>query len=139
MKNNWNKILNELSYRVSSGIPDLSNEQHLIKLWDILKEHKWPVDARVELLKNLDEKCVRSLNGCRVTDGILSLVPNQEVFRLALRAIKLWAKCRGVYSNALGFLGGVSWAMLVARTCQLYPKACASKIVEKMFFVIGRW
>ena len=55
MKNNWNKILNELSYRVSSGIPDLSNEQHLIKLWDILKEHKWPVDARVELLKNLDE------------------------------------------------------------------------------------
>ena len=53
--NNWNKILNELSYRVSSGIPDLSNEQHLIKLWDILKEHKWSVDARVELLKNLNE------------------------------------------------------------------------------------
>jgi len=55
MKNNWNKILNELSYRVSTGIPDLSNEQHLIKLWDILKEHKWSVDARVELLKNLNE------------------------------------------------------------------------------------
>jgi len=53
MKNNWNKILNELSYRVSSGIPDLTNEQHLIKLWDILKEHKWNIDARVELLKNL--------------------------------------------------------------------------------------
>ena len=53
MKNNWNKILNELSYRVSSGIPDLTNEQHLIKLWDILKEHKWSVDARVELLKNI--------------------------------------------------------------------------------------
>ena len=55
MKNNWNKILNELSYRTSSGIPDLSNEQHLMKLWDILKEHKWSVDARVELLKNLNE------------------------------------------------------------------------------------
>ena len=56
MKNNWNKILNELSYRVSSGIPDLTNEQHLIKLWDILKEHNWNIDARVELLKNLDEQ-----------------------------------------------------------------------------------
>jgi hypothetical protein len=56
MKNNWNKILNELSYRVSSGIPDLTNEQHLIKLWDILKEHKWSLDARVELLKRLDEQ-----------------------------------------------------------------------------------
>ena len=55
MKNNWNKILLELSYRVSTGIPDLSNEQHLMKLWDILKEHNWNIDARVELLKNLNE------------------------------------------------------------------------------------
>jgi len=55
MKNNFKKILNELSYRVSTGIPDLSNEQHLMKLWDILKEHNWNIDARVELLKSLDE------------------------------------------------------------------------------------
>lgn len=46
------------------------------------------------LLKNLDQKCVRSLNGCRVTDEILRLVPNVENFRLALRAIKLWAKSK---------------------------------------------
>lgn len=44
------------------------------------------------LLKNLDQKCVRSLNGCRVTDEILRLVPNIDSYRLALRAIKLWAK-----------------------------------------------
>ena len=56
MMNNFNKILNELSYRVSSGIPDLTNEQHLMKLWDILKEHNWSIDARVELLRNLSGK-----------------------------------------------------------------------------------
>jgi hypothetical protein len=53
---NFKKILNELSYRVSTGIPNLTNEQHLIKLWDILKEHNWSIDARVELLKRLDEQ-----------------------------------------------------------------------------------
>lgn len=47
-----------------------------------------------QLLKNLDQKCVRSLNGCRVTDEILKLVPNIHSFRLALRAIKLWGKSK---------------------------------------------
>lgn len=59
----------------------------------------------IELLRNLDQKCVRSLNGCRVTDDILSLVPNHESFKLALRAVKYWAKKRCVYSNAMGYLG----------------------------------
>lgn len=92
-----------------------------------------------DLLKNLDQKCVRSLNGCRVTDDILDLVPNHESFKLALRAIKLWAKRRGIYSNVLGYLGGVSWAMLVARTCQLYPNAAAATVVHKFFMVFAKW
>lgn len=46
------------------------------------------------LLKNLDKKCVRSLNGSRVTEEILRLVPNLENFQLALRGIKLWAKSK---------------------------------------------
>ncbi|VTJ90814.1 Hypothetical predicted protein [Marmota monax] len=91
------------------------------------------------LLKNLDIRCIRSLNGCRVTDEILHLVPNIDNFRLTLRAIKLWAKCHNIYSNILGFLGGVSWAMLVARTCQLYPNAIASTLVRKFFLVFSEW
>jgi len=52
-----------------------------------------------KILKNLDQKCVRSLNGCRVTDEILRLVPNIESFRLALRCIKLWAKSKKTLSS----------------------------------------
>lgn len=105
-----------------------------------LKEIPDSMDLRDDmLLKNLDQKCVRSLNGCRVTDEILRLVPNIENFRLALRAIKLWAKRHGIYSNALGYLGGVSWAMLVARTCQLYPNAASATLVHKFFLIFSKW
>lgn len=105
-----------------------------------LKEIPDAMDLRDDLLlKNLDQKCVRSLNGCRVTDEILRLVPNIENFRLALRTIKLWAKKHNIYSNVLGYLGGVSWAMLVARTCQLYPNAVAATLVHKFFLVFSQW
>ena len=44
------------------------------------------------LLRGLDERDLRSLNGTRVTDEILDLVPQQKTFRTALRAVKLWAQ-----------------------------------------------
>ncbi|KAJ2634868.1 polynucleotide adenylyltransferase [Coemansia sp. RSA 1286] len=93
------------------------------------------------ILRGLDEKTIRSVNGSRVTDEILRLVPNIPSFRLALRCIKFWAKRRAVYSNSLGFLGGVAWAMLVARICQLYPNACAGTLVYRFFkiFLVWKW
>jgi len=44
------------------------------------------------LLRGVEERDLRSLNGTRVTDEILELVPQQKTFRHALRAIKLWAQ-----------------------------------------------
>lgn len=43
------------------------------------------------LLRGLDDTDLRSINGVRVTDEILQLVPNTKAFRQALRAVKLWA------------------------------------------------
>ncbi|KAF5387807.1 hypothetical protein D9615_000726 [Tricholomella constricta] len=91
------------------------------------------------LLRNLDERCVRSLNGSRVNEEIMRLVPNVEVFRDSLRCIKLWATRRAIYSNVNGFLGGVGWAMLVARICQLYPNAIAGAIVSRFFIIMYQW
>lgn len=91
------------------------------------------------LLRNLDEKDLRALNGTRVTDEILELVPKPIVFRIALRAIKLWANRRAIYANVFGFPGGVAWAMLVARICQLYPNACSAVILNRFFKILSEW
>lgn len=91
------------------------------------------------LLKNIDEKDMRALNGTRVTDEILQVVPKPTVFKHALRCIKMWAQQRAVYGNVYGFPGGVAWAMMVARICQLYPNSVSAVIVEKFFNIYTKW
>lgn len=88
----------------------------------------------------LDPKCVRSLNGYRSTLHLLSVVPDQNVFRITLRAVKLWAKRQGLYSNSLGYLGGFSWAVLVAKACMEYPDVReGSELVMKFFELFANW
>lgn len=90
-------------------------------------------------LQGVDPKTVLSLNGVRVTDGILALVPNRAVFRSVLRFIKIWASKRAIYSNVMGYLGGVSWAILTARICQLFPNLNPLAMVQKFFTFYSLW
>ncbi|EER15535.1 polyadenylate polymerase, putative, partial [Perkinsus marinus ATCC 50983] len=91
------------------------------------------------LLCGMDEKSARSINGVRVSDAIKTCVPHFAHFLGALRVIRAWARRRGIYSNALGYLGGVSWAILVARVCQLFPNMGPSQLVVRFFRVYSRW
>lgn len=90
-------------------------------------------------LRNVDDETARSLNGPRVADQVLRLVPNIENFRMTLRCVKQWAKQRGVYGNAVGYLGGVAWALLVAFVCQLYPNAAPSTLFSRFFRLYKQW
>ncbi|KAI8013156.1 Ubiquitin receptor RAD23d [Camellia lanceoleosa] len=56
------------------------------------------------ILQNVDERGIRSLNGCRVVSG---------------------------------FLGGINWALLVARICQLYPNALPNMLVSRIHMVVA--
>ena len=87
----------------------------------------------------VEEKCMKSMNGVRVADRILSLVPDCETFRIATRMIKYWAMQRMIYSNAMGYVGGVSWALMVAKICQYYPYVSAKEIVYRFFQAFAGW
>ncbi|MDC0712285.1 RNA repair domain-containing protein [Stigmatella sp. ncwal1] len=75
--------------------------------------------------ERLDLAGFRSLTGWADTDALLERVgrgdTELERFRALLRAVKTWAKARGVYSHALGYLGGFSWAVLTAWACLRAP------------------
>ena len=74
------------------------------------------------MLQGLDEASVRSLNGVRVAQYLLDIIPDEENFRKVLKTVKQWACVHGLYSNVLGFLGGINWAILVAWVCQVRNK-----------------
>ena len=102
---------------------------------------KIPPDLELtdDVLNGLDDPTIKSINGTRVANQMLKLVPNPAVFKHALRAIKLWASSKAVNQNKVGFLGGVAWAILVARICQLYPTAVSAVIVAKFFRILSSW
>lgn len=41
--------------------------------------------------------------------------------------------------QVMGFLGGINWAILVGRICQLYPNASPSMLISRFFRVYSKW
>ena len=93
--------------------------------------------------RDLEPECLRSLNGYRATCELLTLVPRPDNFKRALRVVKVWAKKHGIYSQILGFLGGASWAILVAKACQLVGteghQDSLVYTIHRFFVIFGGW
>ncbi|WP_339375947.1 poly(A) polymerase [Calothrix sp. NIES-2098] len=78
--------------------------------------------------QNLDPISLKAIVGCWEADVITEVVGDYvslDTFRQLLRAVRAWAKARDIYSNAWGFLGGFSWALLCAWSCKHYKKSDA--------------
>ncbi|CAG9460783.1 unnamed protein product [Pedinophyceae sp. YPF-701] len=111
-------------------------------LYAQLQLHRLAPDTDIsnnDLLRGVDFQSVRSMAGTRDNDKILSLAPDAEAFKTALKYLKLWCEQRGIYGNKMGYLGGINLAIMTAYVCQLYPKAAASHIVSRFFFIYSQW
>lgn len=101
-------------YNQSCAIKVSSKETILTPL-----KERYEFELDDSMLIGLDEPSVRSLNGARVAQFLLDVIPDKANFRTVLRTVKQWAMVHGLYSNVLGFLGGINWAILVAWICMV--------------------
>merc|ERR1719387_1494411 len=111
--------------------------QHASLAFDNIKEDLALTENVV--LRGIEENTAKTLNGCRVNDTLLSLVPNHKALIPSLKFIKEWAHWRGVCSNVLGYFGGINWAICVAYICILYPRASAARILLRFFYILRRF
>ena len=91
------------------------------------------------VLRGVDRSTEMTLNGPRVTNMIPRLVSSTESFLKLVSCIRLWAKRRGLYSNKMGYLGGVNCNILAAFICQLYPNAAAPTLLERFYYILSTW
>jgi poly(A) polymerase len=105
-----------------------------------------PADFDIDsdtVLDGADSATEKSLNGPRVTNLIAAMVgqtPDRyKSFLTVVRCVRKWAKARGLYSNKMGYWGGVNINIGVAMTVQLYPNACPASLLRKFFLVLKTW
>ncbi|WNG45091.1 endonuclease [Archangium minus] len=105
-----------------------------------------PAELLAQHGERLDTASFRALNGWTDTRAVLDCVEREgagpERFRTVLRAVRAWAKARGVYSHALGYLGGLSWAVMVAWVCTRAPREASSSdsgLLAHFFETFASW
>eukprot|EP00980_Cylindrotheca_fusiformis_P001687 scaffold381_cov138-Cylindrotheca_fusiformis.AAC.23 len=95
------------------------------------------------VLDGVDSATEKSLNGPRVTNLIAALVSGNtkryQTFLAVVRCVRKWAKNRGLYSNKMGYWGGVNINIAVALCVQLYPNASPATLLRKFFLVFKTW
>ncbi|NBD13103.1 poly(A) polymerase [Corallococcus silvisoli] len=109
-----------------------------------------PPEAPLTLLERhgsqLDVAGLRSILGLADTLGLRAAVAPEggrtDRFPSLVRAVKAWARARGIYSHALGYLGGLSWTLLAAWACTRAPSDAVTSdasLLAHFFETFAAW
>lgn len=111
-----------------------------------LNSNSVPADFDIDndaVLDGVDSATEKSLNGPRVTNLIAAFASGTperyQTFLAVVRCVRKWAKARGLYSNKMGYWGGVNINIAVALCVQLYPVATPATLLRKFFLVFKTW
>ena len=92
------------------------------------------------VLGGVDSATEKSINGPRVTNLVAAFVnrtpQRYQTFLTVVRCVRKWAKARGLYSNKMGYWGGVNINIAVAQCLQLYPQCLSSEFITQILFGI---
>lgn len=80
-----------------------------------------------------------ALRSYRMSATIKDCVPNADAFSTVLRAVRLWAEKRNIYSAVFGYLHSTSLTVMVARVCQEFPDADEVALLLKFFILYDIW
>lgn len=86
----------------------------------------------------LDKGSLLAINSIRVVEQMKTLVWYPR-YQNVLRMVKLWARKRGIYSNIYGYLGGISWSILVAQTWISFPNYEINRLFKMFFYLFDVW
>uniref|UniRef100_A0A183BJR9 polynucleotide adenylyltransferase n=1 Tax=Globodera pallida TaxID=36090 RepID=A0A183BJR9_GLOPA len=104
----------------------LVQKNHCLESDEIVKETKF-------------ESAIYSLAGLRTAKYLFLNVPNQPMFSSLLKAVKIWARNRLIYSGIFGYLNGVALSVMAAKICIVYPNAPITYLFQQFFMVYSKW
>ncbi|KAF7639218.1 PAP_central domain-containing protein, partial [Meloidogyne graminicola] len=87
-------------------------------------------------------KSVLMLNGYRIAyrEKFLLIDPKiRDKFTNLLKAVKLWAKRKHIYSNIFGYLSGTILTIMVSKICLIYPSANLPFLLQQFFLIYSTW
>ncbi|CAD5111543.1 unnamed protein product [Dimorphilus gyrociliatus] len=93
----------------------------------------------VSIYNTMDKESSLSFHGYHIAKAILQCITQLENFNLALSALKLWAKNRGLDNSKYGYLGEMSLTILLLKICQSNENAVVGILLSKFFKEFATW
>lgn len=93
----------------------------------------WPTVLKLpssHAIWNLSSHTLAKLKAVRDCDYVRRSVPDMAKFVTAHRAIKTWAKQRGIYTAKYGYLGGIQITVLLARVYKLLARDTTGQLLS---------